>query len=1748
MVSLVGFEDVSLLSSGRHFEVFRARRSADGALVALKRVAGADPEGEFAAQLRHERALTAELPGAHVARANELIDAEGGAVLVREFQGARTLAARIAAEPMSVAEVCRVGSAVCKALSATHRAGVVHRDVKPSNLLLDLDGSHAWITDFGIAARMVGGRCPTSRERIEGSFAYMAPEQTGRTQRAVVPATDLYALGVVLYEMLTGRTPFKAHTPLEWIHAHLAAAPPDVRALRPDAPAALAAIVAKLLQKDPDARYQSAEGLADDLDRCARALSRGEPLEGFTPGASDIASRFQRPEGVVGRETLVASLHAAFERARAGGFALLRLTGESGAGKSSLVRALRGEVAARDALFVEGKHDVLRRAVPYAALLSALRRALRMARSSDAAERQAWQARVREATQPNAAALAEVIPELAALLGPMGPLPAVGPAESDVRFQLALRGLLEALATPERPAVLFLDDLQWADESTLTALAGLAARAPASTLVVTAERGGEDDPGGARAALWSALGERVTALEVGPLDEAGVRALVARVFPSDAAQVAALAEVVRTRTRGNPFAAVEFLGALADAGLARFDPEARRWDCDPAAAADAKVPDTAAGLVAARLDALDAEGRADLAVAAALGDRFDPELLAQVSGSSGDVLARRLEHAAGEGLVIPVALDGGLAWRFAHDRVEEAAYASLPEDARPTTHARIYRALRARWGDALDGPRRFALAHHLARSVPALRPEERGDARRIARSAGAVARSVGAWRAAQTHLDLAVALGPGERAEALALHVDRAECAYLATDFDAMDRAAAEALSLASSPVERAAVEDVRVRAANHRGDHARAVDVALRALAELGHAFPDAPGNGQVMSALAATKLRLAFRPPESLDALPALTDPTQLAALRLMIAASGSAFFVAPALFPLLVFRVLAVTVQHGASAHAPFGYAGYGLLLAAHFGQVDAGYRFGLLARRTVDRFGADALRGQVEFLFNFFVRHWREPLSACAADMAAASRQALEVGGLEYWSYNLTGASVTELLRGASLDALAPRIDRERAQLQELKQHKTAILAAAMRLTAGALRGDHDLDALSAAEAEGLQGYRASGDVNGVANLCLLRAVRGAILGDTQAALEAAREAESHAAVLAGQIYLPALRFFHALALADALAAMPAAQRVRAHVKLRQILAAYRGWGAASPQSYAGRALLLEAEVARAEGRDLEAGARYDDALADLAARGTDGDAALAYARAAAFQRARGRASLATSYAREAVDRAERWGARALSRALRARFELRDEASKSLRPAATTTSTQAVSVDFESSLKAARAISEEIELERLQTRLVEVVIENAGARRGVLIALRDKDLRVVAEGTVASGAALCDRALDAADDLPRPLVRLVAQTGETVLLDDAAASADFGADPYLRRAGARSVLCVALARQGAVNGVLYLEHDGAAGVFTPQRAEVLRVLAAQAAVSLENATLYADLARSLRRQVSLTQAQARFVPTEFLSSLGRGSIDEVALGDSVQREMTVLFSDMRSFTRHVEGMSPVENISFINEYLSAMEPTILAQGGFVDSYIGDAIMALFDVAPERAVAAAVNMHRALAPLNAAREARGAKPLRIGVGLNTGELTLGTIGGPQRIKCGVIGDCVNLAARIESLTKRYGAGVLIGDRTLSQLPEGAFTTREVDRVRVVGRLAPVTLIEVLDADPEPLRAAKLRCGSDWAEALARYRDGELTAARDAFRRCLDAAPDDGAAALRLQRCEAHLAAPPQGPWTGVEELVEK
>jgi len=609
------------------------------------------------------------------------------------------------------------------------------------------------------------------------------------------------------------------------------------------------------------------------------------------------------------------------------------------------------------------------------------------------------------------------------------------------------------------------------------------------------------------------------------------------------------------------------------------------------------------------------------------------------------------------------------------------------------------------------------------------------------------------------------------------------------------------------------------------------------------------------------------------------------------------------------------------------------------------------------------------------------------------------------------------------------------------------------------------------------------------------------------------------------------------------------------RARALWEVRRWLAALEKMAKQAAVNVAHRILHIHAERHRAKGEYGDAVRGYAETARVARANRWNHEAGLAHEHACRLLVEIGDTTSARGHYQDASYLYERWGAQGkLLHLQQFWLEAVEERGAEMSGAwqiAGRSDVQAL--DLETVMRAARAVSSEVELGSLVEALLAVAVENAGARTGTLVYVRDgvphveADMKIDESGT--ETRLLGEAVHGEGGAVPESLVRVALLLEGPRVIDDVQSEKDLAAElSPLRARGARSVLIVPLIRKEEAVGALILGNDLATGIFSPARVRLLEIVAAQAAISLENAMLYDDLQDSLRTEIELNAANRRFVPQEFLASLGAPNIASVALGDSVQKEMTVLFSDVRAFTSLVEGMTPEQNIAFINEYLSKMEPPILTNHGFVDSYIGDAVMALFDV-PDDAMRAAVGMLQGLQDLNVSRRSLGQTSIRMGVGVNSGLLTLGTIGGPNRIKCGVIGDCVNLAARLESATKQYGVPLLVGGDSVDRLEEPrAFDLRIVDTVRVVGRHKPVTLYEIYDADPAPVREAKRRASAAWNEALKAYKSADLVRARDAWMAVREELPDDPVVALRLSRCLQLIDEPPGGEWDGIHDLMRK
>ena len=1726
--------------------------------VVVKVLNDAQPTSEELARFQRDLAITRHLDMPGVRRVLRKDRVGGRHALVLEYAPGRPLQPRVARDASDLREFLHTALAITRALGDVHDRHVVHKDVRPGHLIRDATTGAVTLIDFGIASRLELQVADAGRpELIEGTLAYISPEQTGRTSRVVDWRSDLYSLGATFFELLAGRPPFALDDPGALVHAHLARTPPRADEVNPVIPAAIADIIERLLAKDADDRYQSARGLAHDLEQCLASLERDGRVERFQLATRDASGRLRFPARLYGREADAAALLDAFTRIRTSSRELALVAGDPGVGKSSVVHELDRPIAEGDGLFIEGKFDQLRRSVPYSALEQAFRQLVDTLLTAPNDEFTRSRDRIAGALGAASAALLPVVPTLERVLGVLPPLGEAASAEVQNRFRTATQAFVRAIASPERPLVLFLDDLQWADMASLEVLRWILTDPDgAHVLVIGAYRANEVPSGHP---LHELLRATQTAqvpthtLRLSDLALADVRSLVADTLHVSAADATELAALVHAKTRGNPFFVRRFIQSLGEDGHLRFDQGALRWTWDVASIASLNITDNVVELVAAQLGRLPDDTRVAVQSAACVGGRFDLAMLSAATGRTADDLRAALWPAVEAGLLNPRGDAQESSYAFVHDRVRQAAYDALDDAARAKAHLEIGRSLLARTASEQREERVFEIVNQLDMAAHLI--DDAGERRALADlnlSAGRRAAASAAYEPACRYLSTGRSL-LGEQAWSerydltLALQSALSEAAYLSGALDDADRVTDDVVAHARTALDAFTARDTRVMVAYARDRQDLVLQHGLEALRELGVRFPASPNTASVVVDLARTKLALRGRVIESLAELPTMTDAGTIAAMQMIERMIPAAFRSGSKLFPLLVFRLVRLSVRHGNSPVSAFGYSTYAISLCGVLGDYDGGYRFSLVGQRVAERFNAPAFRAKALFVVGNFVRHWREPLAECIEPLAQSWRLGMESGAQfeAIWStfYRLlwllqSGRELAEVESEiVAMEGLLAQ-DAGAADAGKLLRQAVANLSEKHAANPVRLAGPH-YDETS------MQPRHAA--ATDQTHLCFYHALKLQLavwFGDADGARHHAREAERRIEAVTSMPYVPIIRFYAALAALDAWRADPSRRGLDhvARVRARKLAA----WAKRAPMNYRHKYLLIEAERARSAGRSGEARERFDAALAAAKTSGLVHEEALVLERAGAFYQSLGQSLIASALLSEAARAWRHWGAHAKVEQLERAYPslvMRDSGTRM--PGAASHDgggTTASVLDLAAMTKAAGAISGVGD--QLLERLVSVAVESGGATRGALVTTRGTELEIAAVQTAGGDTGRSEvvhRVLDAGAPVCDAAIRLVARTHQPLVVHDVRADARFRDHPWIMSGDARALLCVPIILRQQLGGVLYLENT-APGSFTPDRVEVLTVLGGEAAIALENARLF-------DAQVRLTEAQKRFVPHEFLRSLNRTDIAQVALGDAIEKTMSVLFADVRGFSTLIEGMTPTESIEFINGYLGAMEPSITKYGGFVDEYQGDGMLALFDASPDDAVRGALDMFASLEALNEQRNRSGRAPIRIGIGITTGRLILGTIGGETHLKAGVVGDTVNLSARIESLTKAYDVPLLVGGELVSSLarPED-FSLRPIDTVRVVGRKTPVTLYEVFDTDRQARRNVKRSLAPKWAEARARYEARDFVGARGLAADYLARVPGDRAAETLAARCERYAAQPPPPDWTGVAELEHK
>lgn len=1508
---LEGYAVLESIAQTGHNSVFRARCLRDGARVVIKTSTAAYPTARELQRLELELHLLKKLRGPGVV---EVLDVErrGGrvALILEDFGGERLPIFR--EQGLALERFFPLAAGIVRALGEVHARGVIHKDINPRNVLVNLRSGAVKLIDFSLSSELSHEHPDAVPcKDLEGTLPYLSPEQTGRMNRDLDFRTDYYSLGVTFYELLTGSLPFSAPDVLGYVHCHLSQKPPSAREKNPDVPEALARIVSKLLAKNPDDRYESARGLASDLERAERLFKTGAAAETFALGADDVSQRFRVSRELVGREAEVERLLAAFESASAGSARLVLVSGYSGVGKSSLVRELHRPVVEKRGTFASGKFAELERNKPYGAVVSALRGLLKQFLGSTEEQLLARRQRLQAALAGEGAALLPHLPELGRILGPQPVLAELSAREAQARLLRVFSRLIGCLATRAEPLVLFLDDLQWTDGSTPQLLLELFSdRELRHVLVLGAYRANEvGESHLLRAALSELTRLRPGAVEeirLAPLGEDAIERVVARTLRSSVEEGRPLARLLWEKAGGNPFFTSELLHRLYRRGLIRFESDARAFRFEPAALPSLAFSDNVVDLLVERMKELPAEAVELLRLGACIGREIDLALLARVAGKTehhvAEVLFRavelRLLAPKGEEYrflrAAPDAPDGttpGARYEFAHDRVLQAAYSLLEPDERARAHLAFGRSLRDAVPPAERSERVFEFVDHMNLGRALLRGfEERDELARSNHLAAERARRSAAYPTAVAYLETSAELLTAEEwaadaARRFELARLRVECVFLAGQVERASGLVEELFALAPERVTAASAYCLKARIQEQQSRLGDSVATILAGLASLGVELPSEPlsieqGVGAGIGKLVGHLERV---PIEALERLPALADATQQAITELLFQLIPPASQMNPPLFILAELLLFDLALTHGTVPGSAKNFMDCGIVLGAILKDYGRAYRMGKVAFALLERQIPTPLESAVNFVFGCFISHFGAHFHEGLEALERGHLRGVELGDTLHASYSIVHHAKSTLFAGKPLAECRAAADLalDYTRATGAVGHEAVprmLLRALDRLQAPELAG---ADA-TLSDAEFTREIAKTGNDHFVFVSGQLDTLVHVLLGSWDAA-EAANDAvAARLEVGNGSFPVPDFYLFAVLILCRRARRAPEAERadlVRRGEEHATALAAFAG---ACPANFAHKLKLARAELARlGDAPPDDVASLYAEALA-MAGEDFTHVRALTFELQAEFWTEQGRSDHAQDCLLECHRLHRQWGAREKLGSLeRAHADVfgRPRSAKSERAVDTvvtetvTTGVEGSSLDVAAALKATHAIAAEIEPERLLRALAQSALESTGAERAYLVVPDPMGaggvLRVVAGASSddAPGAQTLPVALECCQGIAQELVRYVARTHETLALDDACSDEVHGKDPHVAAADMLSVLCLPIVTAGTLHAVLYLENSALTGAFTAARLSLARAIATQGAISFGNVALHAALAERLAERTRELSTQHR-----------------------------------------------------------------------------------------------------------------------------------------------------------------------------------------------------------------------------------------------------------------------------------------
>jgi predicted ATPase/CheY-like chemotaxis protein len=1507
MLAIPNYTLVEKISDSTRTQIYRGFRNSDQLPIICKLLSNPYPSPKEVAQFQREYYLTQSLSYIGFIQAHALLPYKNSWLMILEDAGGYALTKLLDVYKEDVRKFLRFAIRLTEIVGELHQQNIMHKDINPSNIIVNPTTEQIQLIDFEIATELTRETQEVRNpDTLEGNLYYISPEQTGRMNRSVDYRTDLYSMGVTWYQILTGQLPFQANDAMELVYCHIAKTPIAPIEINPQISYAISAIIMKLLEKTAENRYQGTFGLKADLQYCLEQLEATGHIETFILGTKDASSYFQIHEKLYGREAEIETLLAGFDRVSQGGKELMLIAGYSGIGKSALVHEVHKPFSKKAGYFISGKFDQFKRNIPYDSLFQAFRGLVRQLLTENETQLAIWKEKLLDCLGPNGQILIDVLPEIEQVIGKQKPAPELSPSATRNRFNLVLQNFISAFSSIGHPFIIFMDDLQWADTPTLQLIELLMDDHKQQHLfIIGAYRDNEVDefhPLMLTLKKLKQLQATVNIITLSPLALPHITQLISDSLKSTTDKVLPLSQLCWEKTRGNPFFINQLLHTFHQNKVIVFDKQQGCWVWYLEQMQKTAISDNVVDLMVKKIQQQPLESQKVLKLAACIGNQFDLKTLALVNQQSLADTATALWQNLREELVLPLGdmykfVNQATSYvekiqnstlipfyRFIHDRVQQAAYSLIDDSQKSATHLQVGTLLLENSSEEELDERLFEIVNHLNLANNLIQNlEKRQELAKLNLLAGKTAKNAAAYEPALSYLKQGLELLTTNSWDidydlSLNLYVEAAEAAFLNANYDQMNDWANLVLKKSKHILDQVKVYEIQIQAFMAQNKPLDAISLALKVLRILGINFPKRPTMLHVLRDIYRAKFTLLGKNIEQLREHSYTDKPHDLAVMRIMNRIYSAAYIADTKQMILTSIKLMSFSVQRGNSPISAFAYASYGLISCGVTEEISIGHRFGKLALRVLEDLNADDLKCRTYFMVYNFVWHWEAPLKETLAPLLEAYQVGVDTGELEFAGYSIFMYCNYSFFAGGALDELEKETAKYVTAIGQIQQQTPLYYNQIVLQTILNFRGENSKqpwlligDAYN--EIEMLPIHTKANDITALAFLYVHKMMLCYWFEKYELAVKYAEKVDPMG--VASMFHSTLLHFYGAL---SRLALMQMGGKIaqQHHKKaLEKHCKKIKKWAHHAPMNNAHRYALINAEKAKLENNESKALFYYKQAINLAKQHGYRQEEGLACECYARFWQQREDGNIATTYIRQAFYCYQLWGATAKLEVLKSSYpELGlgvspKNLSQTLSSSTTEHSNPSGSLDLVTIIKAARSLSEEIQLDNLLKKLISIVMENAGAQHGLLLLEKNGKWYIEAHSNTQHLVILPSHPLQQPKEndipvIPFNLIQDVIRSQRAIILDDAQKSV-YKSNKYIQSQGVKSVLCSPVLNQGKLNAIIYLENNLSNGVFTANRLELVQLIANQLAVSIENAQLYANLEEKVtQRTEKLAQA--------------------------------------------------------------------------------------------------------------------------------------------------------------------------------------------------------------------------------------------------------------------------------------------